>query len=181
MESNSIPSSRKDILQKDAVTGQPIEGQGEQEMSPSYPRSEENDCIKPCPRFKCCMTPSQCDKNCNLQEALLSPCSLCEHECTEHQKTILLRPEVKQYKQHSKRNFNKDFLYKSDVAERIVELEDKIEQIQKKTKRAKKEIDDHPLPKFLAKKITGDKVTKLNLKKKMIENRIEELENSFNG
>lgn len=187
MNENTIPNSKG---RKDVITGQNIEETSQQETSTeqgiptqqqtsSYPRNEETGCIKPCPRFSCLMTPSQCDKNCNQQEVLLSPCSLCDKDCTDHQKTILLRPEVKQYKQHAEKDLPKDFLYKSDVADRIVELEDKQEKINELFRKELKKIKNHPLPNFIAKKFAGEQLEKLKMKKVTIKKRIEELESRF--
>lgn len=176
----AIPDSeekRRDIVSQ--ARGEEEEQQ-EQEVNqlPSYPR-DNDDCIKPCPRFDCIMSKSKCEKNCNRREALLNPCTLCDHDCSDELQSVLIKPEVMDYQQEAKSSFPKNFLYKSEVAERIAELEEKQEKLRERVKTAKEQLDDHFLPNFLAKIVTQTKLPTYRKKLQKSKDLIEELEYNF--
>ncbi len=175
----AIPDSeeeRRDIISK--TKSEEEQQQQQAERLPSYPRDNQ-DCIKPCPRFDCILPETKCEKNCDRREALLNPCTLCEHDCSEHLQTILMKPEVMQYQKEVKADIPKDFLYKSEVAEEIVELEEKKDKLQERVTTAKKQIDDHFLPNFLAKIVIQSNLPKYQKKLENAKNRIDQIERMF--
>lgn len=151
-----------------------------EERVASYPRQNDG-CIKPCPRFKCIMTASQCDSNCNRPQALINPCLLCEHRerCTDKLKSILLKPEVISHQKFTKKYSPSDYMFREDAVNRVMDLREKRAKYKKMVKKETQRLKTGLIPYRLNKIIKGKKLRKLKLRLKLIKSRIDEIKRNF--